>query len=213
MKEHSLYYDDLIPVEGVKTYQTKRGVELDDFIQEQHLSTYPVIRMDQTHSDHITEITKQDSLSKHTPIIVPDTDAIITTQKNVVLTVKTADCLPLLIYHPNGIIAGIHAGRKSTEQHITQKTLQKLKSMIKKDSGFYIWLGPSISKDCYEIDPVSGDCFDLVQQNMDQIGMECDLNKITLIQSGFCTVKQNDIFYSYRKENTSLRQDSIIALL
>ena len=43
-------------------------------------------------------------------------DALITTQKNAALVVRTADCLPILIYHSSGIIAAIHAGRKGTEQ-------------------------------------------------------------------------------------------------
>jgi YfiH family protein len=60
---------------------------------------------------------------------VPDTDAVITAEKGLCIAVKTADCIPVLVYDEHKhLIAAIHAGWRGTVGRIVEKTLRQMDS-------------------------------------------------------------------------------------
>ncbi len=160
-----------------------------------------VIRMDQTHSANI-HIADQPVLPGHH--VINNTDAVISNQP-ATIAVKTADCLPILIAHSSGWIGGIHAGRAGTTAGITINTLSALIQKTGTQTGYWIFLGPRICVACYEIDPIAHTHYDLVEENISQINSCLDKNKTTIVDSGYCTACQNDLFFSYRKEKTTQR--------
>ncbi len=150
--------------------------------------------MNQVHGNEIKIITKKNQHDNHT------CDAIITQEKNVLLSVKTADCLPVLIYHPSGIIAAIHAGRKSTDLHILELCIKEMQSLCQSKKEFHIWFGPHISECEYEINKKTKKHYNLTEKNSAQIWGLLDRNTTHFIKHPACTVRHNNLFYSYRKE-------------
>ena len=80
-------------------------------------------------------------------------DALVTQNKNQILVIKTADCVPILLYEPRKkVVAAIHAGRKSLIKRIISKTINE---MIKnyRISPKYLkaFIGPHIRKDDYDL--------------------------------------------------------------
>jgi YfiH family protein len=91
---------------------------------------------------------------KHTDICVSSTsdssdliaDAHYTTESDVALIVKTADCQPILAYDKNSVLA-VHAGWRGVENQITSKSL--LQAGLKQAE---IFIGPCIQQSSFEVD-------------------------------------------------------------
>lgn len=84
---------------------------------------------------------------------IDDTDAMVTDKKGVILSLYTADCLPILFYNPvKKVIAVAHAGWPGVVNEIASKTLERMEKEFgcdRKDTIVYI--GPSIGPCCYGI--------------------------------------------------------------
>lgn len=185
-----------LPLDDCITFVTNRHITLSEALKKMNLPVSSAIEMEQTHQDHI-EIVSSDSIS-----LIPKADALITTEKNIALIVRTADCLPILIHHPNGI-AGIHAGRKSTELKILEKVLTLFKDTFNAHNNFHIYFGPHICKEEYEINPTTHEHYDLRQTNLNQLNTILSPSDYTLHEANICTKTSNDTYYSYRKEGKS----------
>ncbi len=95
----------------------------------------------QTHSDHVLLVT-----SAGRP---DDTDAIFTDVPGLCLAVKTADCIPVLLYdNRHRRVAAIHAGWKGTVQRIVAKTIEAMGS---DGTDLSAIIGPGISLDSFEV--------------------------------------------------------------
>ena len=80
---------------------------------------------------------------------VPDTDAVITAEKDLCIAVKTADCIPVLVYDVRRqLIAAIHAGWRGTVGRIVEKTLRLMDSRAEDLCAI---IGPGISLDSFEV--------------------------------------------------------------
>jgi len=102
--------------------------------------------MNQTHSNKVVVI---NNLNKHIQRI--DSDALITNQKNIAISVLTADCVPILIYDEvNQIIASIHAGWRGAINGIIENTLNEMKK-ISKNGKINVAIGPCINIENYEV--------------------------------------------------------------
>ena len=172
----------------------------------------------QTHSDHIKIITEQKTQGWRTlKDAVEDCDALITQEKNVILSILTADCVPILLYDPkNRVVAAVHAGWKGTQARIVSKTVQKMKDTFGSEAEHIIaGIAPSIGRCCYEVgEEVAKHFFD-TPEGFTQIGQKYMLdlpyiNKYQLLESGLleeniemsgvCTACEVDAYFSYRKE-------------
>lgn len=223
MKQTQGYLSGLISIETqgekpVFTACTMRDYDFKTLLATPNLASRRVIRMRQVHGTAIgwvDDLTDTDfEVDGYGHYTVPNRDALITTRKDVVLTVKSADCLPILIYHPKGIVSGIHAGRKGIELGIVARVLQVLKTKYGVDSGFYIWFGPSICADCYQIDRERDLHYDLIGNSTRQLKSILKESDYHLRIASFCTVCHNELFFSYRKEGAAVgRTISLIALI
>lgn len=110
----------------------------------------------QTHTDNIHKVIKEDigkgAYSDESAI--PECDALYTREKNILLGVFTADCVPVLIYDKEQhIIAAIHAGWRGTTKEITKKMCEKL--IYEEDCDpkeLYAFIGPAADFFSYEVD-------------------------------------------------------------
>ncbi len=84
-------------------------------------------------------------------------DACVTARIDQICAVMTADCLPLLVARPaTGQCAAIHAGWRGLAAGVIEKTLQRMLAEGPRASGediWYIWLGPAIGQDAFEVGP------------------------------------------------------------
>ncbi len=187
---------NFIPAPQLSTYFTNKFIDLDNLLN-QKLDPHRTLQMQQVHGDHI-EIIQQ--LPPHLKLL--QTDAMLTTLKDVNLVVRVADCTPILLYHPLPLIGVVHAGRKGTQQHILQKTLEIMKSTWNINSNLTIWLGPRICEECYQINRHTNEHYDLITENENQILEVFQPNQVTILDAQACTAHQNETFYSYRREGS-----------
>lgn len=118
---------------------TGKGEELDETLTQSTCNPLALPR--QTHSDHIAHVCHA--------CRPDDTDAVFTSTPGLRLAVKTADCIPVLLYdHNKHTIAAIHAGWKGTVQHIVQKTIHAMGSHGNDLSAI---IGPGISMESFEV--------------------------------------------------------------
>src|SRR5437762_4276435 len=73
-------------------------------------------------------------------------DALVTNQPAVLLTIRTADCVPVLIHDPvRRVVAAIHAGWRGAIAGIVPKTLERMTQRFRSDpTRVRIGIGPSI---------------------------------------------------------------------
>ncbi|MDE6443112.1 MAG: polyphenol oxidase family protein [Muribaculaceae bacterium] len=119
----------------------RKGKDIPDFFDT--LATTPV----QTHSLNVRVV---DGVGDS---VYDDTDALVTFVNGVTIGVRTADCVPILLYAEdvNGV-AAIHAGWKGTLGGILDRTLDLLEDRGADLSRLKVAFGPSISSGNYEVD-------------------------------------------------------------
>ncbi len=154
----------------------------------------------------------------------PGTDALILDNTEQAVFLNFADCTPVILYDKKRHIAAIsHAGWRGTAQKIAPKTVIKMSSDPK---DIIAVIGPAISLCCYE---VGEDVFNQLKATVKDFEGLCDGNKVdlkginarqleeigieTIDICPYCTVCNNDKFFSYRKENgTTNRHSAVIRL-
>lgn len=83
----------------------------------------------------------------------PDTDALITRERGIVLAVLVADCVPVIVFDPMTPAVGVvHAGWKGTVAHITRNTVEAMSREFASDPHTLLaGVGPSIGPASYEV--------------------------------------------------------------
>ena len=184
-----------------------------------------LIYPEQTHSANIDVAieTRQD---------YPDCDALILTNKTQGIFLNFADCTPIILYDKIQNIGAIaHAGWRGTAQKIAPLTVQKLvKNFNSKIEDIVAIIGPAIGFCCYN---VGGEVYEKLSKTVNnfeglfeirngEIFVDLkEINKRQLEEIGiekidvcpYCTVHNNDLFYSYRNENgTGKRLSAVLRL-
>lgn len=144
-------------------------------------------------------------------------DAMITNVSGILLAVTVADCVPILLVEPKtGTIAAIHSGWRGSALNILGKTVLALKNFYgAAPSNVLAYIGTCISGDCYEVSLDVAKKFNpsFYKQSIEEDKYFLDLKNVCYNQlielgvlptnievSSFCTVANNDLFYSHRHE-------------
>jgi polyphenol oxidase len=80
-------------------------------------------------------------------------DGHVTATPGTALAVTVADCTPVLVWHPGGAVAALHAGWRGTAAGILDRGLDALAALGFPAAECGVWLGPSICGHCYEVGP------------------------------------------------------------
>lgn len=149
-------------------------------------------------------------------------DALITDQPEVTVVVRTADCVPVLVYdRRRKVVAAIHAGWRGALAGIVPNTIERMAATFSiRPCDLRVSIGPSAGPCCYEIDqavlePLRSSRQDstrylrhdqgikarldlkaLVRQQAAETGIPPD--QITVVN--VCTICHPTLFYSYRRE-------------
>lgn len=126
---------------------TEDGVKELDSLKDQFGVT-DVIYLKQIHSDKILKYVKDGKAIKD-----EEGDAIITNEKDVIVGVFTADCVPIILVDEKvGAVGAIHSGWRGTFESITAKTIKRMKEEFNIDEeNIKAYIGPHIRKCCYEV--------------------------------------------------------------
>ena len=80
-----------------------------------------------------------------------ETDGLIGA-KGDVLVIKSADCLPVIVYDcVNKHIAAVHSGWKGTANSIVKEAIQKMMVLGSRAKDLKIYVGPHIQKNSFEV--------------------------------------------------------------
>src|SRR5262249_46261193 len=153
----------------------------------------------------------------------PKCDALLARVDRVLLAVQTADCLPILIGDARtGAMAAIHAGWRGTAARITERTVADLMRILGVNPRDAVAaLGPVACGRCYEVGPEVVDRFkkefgywkklvkpigsgdkaylDIRAANIQQLEF-CGFTPDRIHIAPYCTMHQNELFFSYRLE-------------
>jgi YfiH family protein len=179
---------------------------------------------DQTHEHTVRCVTGEDAGkgSKTYDTAIKATDGIYTREKNVILALCFADCVPLYFSDPTGSLVGIaHAGWKGTVLQIGRKMAETWKTKEgSKLEDIQAVIGPSIGPCCYKVD-------DNVIEKVNELPIDTksaitevndteymlnlkELNRLILLDTGIkeeniavsslCTSCENELFFSHRRD-------------
>ena len=149
-------------------------------------------------------------------------DALVSNTPHILLTVKTADCVPVLLGDAKtGAFAAVHAGWRGTSASIVMNAIAQLQKEYGTDAGnLRAAIGPAANVCCYEVGAEVIDLFkerfpqspnlmthtrdghaliDLQQANRDQL-LSFGVLPERIHIAPLCTMDRNDLFFSYRRE-------------
>jgi polyphenol oxidase len=136
-------------------------------------------------------------------------DALISNRPGLALTVRTADCLPILIADPkNRAVAAIHAGWRGVVSKIAPKTVEAMtREFGSRPSDLVVAIGPGIGPCCFEVGPEVAIQFglsgrtkvDLVSTLCRQLGRN-GIAPGQISTSGLCSYCDSQLFESYRRD-------------
>jgi hypothetical protein len=158
--------------------------------------------------------------------ITRDADAAVTRVPGTIAVVMTADCLPVLLCNRDGSEVGaVHAGWRGLQAGVIQSALATMKSP---NQQLLAWIGPGISQACFEVgDEVRTAFMDVMQDAQTCFSAHgeghwlCDLGGLAervlksqgvgkVFRDSYCSYRDADRFYSYRRAAATGRMASLI---
>ncbi|MFH1965016.1 MAG: peptidoglycan editing factor PgeF [Acidobacteriota bacterium] len=189
---------------------------ISDLKKSFRLSPGRIAGINQIHSDKVLEILPDESACSKPA----ETDGIIMKTTGMFGVIRTADCVPLILVHPEAkVTAVVHAGWKGTCSGITRKAALRILELTSgSPDDIKVFAGPCIHSCCYEVGPEVENAFEKEGYDLERLmnGKNLNLVKANLSQaaelgitditsSGFCTACNPDLFYSYRRNKTEDR--------
>lgn len=157
-------------------------------------------------------------------------DALITDKQGVVLVIKTADCVPVLLYDPiKRVVASIHSGWKGTAKNIIAATVQVMTARYgTQTQDLVVSFGPSVCAKHYDVTRVEddrvalftaqfGDDPTIIVRSGQNVALdiaaackrqclELGVQACNIETAGICTFEV-DSWPSYRRVGNSLKHD------
>jgi YfiH family protein len=150
-----------------------------------------------------------------------EADGHIAMEKGIALTVSVADCVPIFMAHPSGVVAILHSGWRGTASRIIDSGLAEFARRKIAPDELYVHLGPAICGRCYEVSAdvraqLTGetanragnvDLRSLIAEHAHDAGVQ----HVTV--SPYCTKCDNDRFFSHRAGDSGRQIGVIVASL
>ena len=117
------------------------------------LSGGDICRSYQTHTSNVLLATEEDrgrGITK--PQYSEGVDGMVTAERNLLLSVRSADCVPVLLCDKSKSICGaVHAGWRGTLGGITKNAIELMVKNGARREDIICAVGPCIAKCCYEV--------------------------------------------------------------
>ncbi|MBN2298633.1 MAG: polyphenol oxidase family protein [Deltaproteobacteria bacterium] len=162
--------------------------------------------LDQVHSDGIV------FAEEVVPGDIPSADGIISRDTDAVLCIRTADCVPVLLWADDmPLIGAVHAGWRGLAKGIVKKGIKLMQSLGA--SAIHVGIGPCIGICCYEVSKDVADVFgpqevvhngsamylDLAGAALSQC-LEAGVREHMVYKINLCTSCHPGQFFSYRRD-------------
>ncbi|MDR1691905.1 MAG: polyphenol oxidase family protein [Oscillospiraceae bacterium] len=190
----------------------------------------PVFTLRQEHGDTVVRLRKPYRFPGIDALIAsqPRGDSVVTDQPGLYVGVKTADCVPILLWDEEaGVVAAAHAGWRGTAKNIAGKTIAIMRDEFGAKN-ISAAIGPCICAHCFETDEdvpdvMPPEAFDFItgispgRFTVDLPG----INAALLRQAGVagvalppaCTACNPEVYWSHRKhKNDRGLQVSLIGI-
>ncbi len=190
----------------------KNQGEINDYIGKDLIgNNFRMISPLQTHSSRIAVIGK-DHDSRNL-----SADGAISNSENVCLTVRSADCIPMLTVEPStGFFGAVHIGWRSLIGGIVERLFNLSGGPRLNPENMFFFMGPSIGSCCYEVGDelavLFGDPFitrrgdnifvDLSKALMNKL-ISLGVRESNISGSPDCTSCLSDRYYSYRRDGSA----------
>lgn len=113
-----------------------------------------IVRVYQNHTSNVLLASKKDGgIGITNPNPEKCYDAIVTNEKNLLITVVTADCVPIIFLDPVEKVIGIaHSGWRGTCKKISANVITMMKKNFNSNpKNIIVCLGPYICKNCFQV--------------------------------------------------------------
>jgi hypothetical protein len=166
--------------------------------------------LDQSGMAGLKQVHSGVALAAREPGCVGEGDALVTRTSGVAVSVRTADCFPILLSDPHThAVAAIHAGWRGTAAGIVASALARMRNDFGTDPQ-HVWaaIGPGIGGCCYEVGEEVARQFglqrsgklDLAVENRSQL-IRAGLSPQRIEQVGGCTFCNPAQFFSWRRDH------------
>ena len=143
--------------EGVEAFSTQRDAAL----------PYPVIQGHQVHWNQVAIVDRPGMTREE----LEGYDAFVTNKPGVAIGVRTADCVPILMFDPvNRAVAAVHSGWKGTILHISQGVIAAMRQEFgTRAEDLKVAMGPAIGPDSFQVGVEVAEKFKASGFPMDQV--------------------------------------------
>ncbi len=182
-----------------------------------------VCRSYQTHTSNVATVTAADRGKGITlPPYNEGTDGLATAEKNIVLSVRGADCVTVLLYDiKNGACAAVHSGWRGTAGKIVAVATERLCALGADRKDIIAAIGPSARSCCYHVgeevykafsaEPFLADCFETrdgklyadLQKAVAQTLMAAGISDEHISDCGECSVCMPEKYFSHRRSGVN----------
>ncbi len=157
---------------------------------------------------------------------IPGVDLLITSEPGLGLLIKQADCQAVMLYDPqNRVAANVHCGWRGQVQNILAEAVARMQQEFgSRPQSLAAAIGPGLGPCCAEFRnfreefptplwsyQVRSGYFDLWRLSRDQLAAAGVLPQHIEV-AGLCTRCRAETFFSYRRDGTTGRQGTVIAL-
>jgi hypothetical protein len=85
---------------------------------------------------------------------IASTDALVTTDPDLVLVILVADCVPIILIDPHAqVLACVHAGWRGTMAGVTGAALHAMQGLGAQPERMRVAIGPAVAADRYQVGP------------------------------------------------------------
>lgn len=190
---------------------------------------------EQKHTNHVAEVTSADC-GKGAETFesgIQNVDAMYTKESGIMLAAFFADCTPVYFVSPKHHLIGIaHAGWEGSIKEISRTFVKKWLALGVKAKEIHVVIGPSASQSAYRVGE------DIAQQvaNMELLDardalvdlgngqykmdtaylnylqlIDLDIPEENIVISSYCTICDEDLFFSFRRDKTTGRMLGFIS--
>lgn len=172
--------------------------------------------------------TKVAVINRHSPYITPETDALVTKDSDIILTLTGADCFPVYFEEKQaGIIGLAHCGWRGIVAGVISETLAAIEKAGGKKSDIMLTFGPGICAKHFEIQEDVLPSFAEYSEHISrENGIHVDLKGIMrqqaeslgilpekIIDSGECTYCLKEKYFSYRRDKPEYLENQLAYII
>jgi len=190
-----------------------------DFLLQRDIVPRKIVLLEQIHSINVSV---PDSLHLGDVEILEEADGAVTNEKDALLAVRVADCVPILYHDPiAGVIGASHNGWRGSVKNLMKIVIAQMESLGAHAVNIRIAFGPAIGECCYTVDM---DRYILFMEEMErfeklifrphgggfhlnltrlnyELALENGIQKSNIDTFPFCTFCDSERFFSYRRQH------------